>query len=152
MLLSLDNYLHAKNQTYPLVLSSDIADQRNSAIWLKEKHNWLHPTKSGNHRCYLHLINNSMQKTKIKIYSFERHWWSKNSVIWLDKSLSIDNMTISMMANSMHKKLRTKTIFIINSSEWFPDLAEISSYLEKRKYVTWIQNNQAFISYQYQKS
>ena len=134
---------------HPLVPPSDIANQRNSAIWLKKRHNWLHPTKSGNLRCYLHLINNSVQKTTIKIDSFKRHWGSKNSVIWLYNKFNLPQqlkvlvsdatfMTISTMANSMHKKLRTKTTFSICSSECFPDLPEISSYLEKIKYVTWI--------------
>ena len=70
---ALDDLLHAKKLRYQLILSRDIDDQRA----LQSRHNWPHLTRKGSLRCYLSLMTNSKQKTKILIDSFLRYLWSK---------------------------------------------------------------------------
>ena len=56
---------------------------KNPVIWLVERQNWPHPTKSGSLRCHISLMTSSMQKKK-SIDSFQRYW-SKTPTFWLDK-------------------------------------------------------------------
>ena len=45
MLPLLDDSLHAKDLRGRSIPSLDIDDQKDSAIWLDERYNWLQPTK-----------------------------------------------------------------------------------------------------------
>ena len=56
-----------------------------------DRHVWTHPTKSSSLRCYLYLVNISMQKIKDVEAFPSRVWWSKN-LKWLDERILVYNL------------------------------------------------------------
>ena len=58
---------------YKLIPSRDIDDQRILESDWPDVHNWPEPTESDSLRCYLPLMTNSIQKTKISNDSFQRN-------------------------------------------------------------------------------
>ena len=56
-----------------------------------DRHVWTHATKSSSLRCYLYLVNISMQKIKDVEAFPSRVWWSKN-LKWLDERILVYNL------------------------------------------------------------
>ena len=74
MLPSFNDCLHAKNLRYQLIPSRNIDDQRIlQSDCPDERNTWPHPTKSRSLRCYLPLINISMQK-KLRLTQLTLPW------------------------------------------------------------------------------
>ena len=79
---------------------------------------WTHPTKSGSLRCYLPLMNISMQKnlrSKISIDSliFDIWWW-KNPAIWLVENILGHNWRARFFSDEWFLQNYKKSTLIVS--------------------------------------
>ena len=133
MLHSLDDYLHAKKTKTSIDSFLKYCWSKNLAIWLDKKHNWPHPTKNRNPRCYLHLIlSRDIDDQKILLSD-----WRRGTIFLLIK-ISL-RCFLPSMTGFIQKNLRDRLIHFMNIDDkknpafWLDEshsIASIPSSLE----------------------